>query len=85
MKSIVETLWQIDRQHELFKERDYCIPSCFQSFNGYNVPQMSKHRKRERNNMSSSTLHTCADTVLMLTMSLLEQIWLERLQNQMLK
>ena len=63
MKVIVDTFWLIDGQHDVFKSRDYPIPSSFHSFTGYNQPQLSKHRKRERENMSCTSLRLCADTL----------------------
>ena len=60
-KAIVDTLWQIDGRHNVFKSRDHPIPSSSYSFTGYNQPQPSKHRKRERKNMSCTSLRLCAD------------------------
>ena len=60
VKAIVDTLWLIDGHHDVFGERNLRIPACFSSFSGYNVPEMSKHRKRERTNMSASSLNVCA-------------------------
>ena len=63
MKAMVDTLWQIDGQHDVFKSRNFPIPSCFDSFNGYNQPHLSKHRKRDRQNMSSTSLRVSADSL----------------------
>ena len=63
MKAIIDTLWLIDGQYDVFKSRDHPIPSSFHSFTGYNQPQPSKHRKRERENMSCTSLRLCADTL----------------------
>lgn len=62
-KAIVDTLRQIDGRHNVFKSRDHLIPSSSHSFTGYNQPQPSKHRKRERENMSCTSLRLCADTL----------------------
>ena len=62
MKAIIDTFWLIDGQYDVFKSRDHPIPSSFHSFTGYNQPQPSKHRKRERENMSCTSLRLCADT-----------------------
>ena len=64
MKAIVDTLWLIDGQHDVFKSRDHLIPSTCHSFIGYNQPQLSKHCKCERENMSCTSLCLCADTLL---------------------
>ena len=63
MKAMVDTLWQTDGQHGVFKSRNSPFPSCFDSFNGYNQPHLSKHRKRERQNMSSTSLRLSADSL----------------------
>ena len=63
VKAMVDTLWQIDGQHDVFKSRNSPIPSCFDSFNGYNQPHLSKHRKRERQNMTFTSLRLSADSL----------------------
>lgn len=63
MKAMVDTLWQIDGQHDVFKSRNFPILSCFYSFNGYNQSHLSKHSKRERQNMSSTSLCISADSL----------------------
>ena len=63
MKAMVDTLWLIDGQHDVFRSRDHPIPSTFHSFSGYNQPQLSKHRKRDRENMSCTSLRVCADAL----------------------
>ena len=60
---MVNTLWEIDGQHEVFKGRNFPIPACFGSFTGYNQPELSKHRKRERQNMLSTSLRLCANSL----------------------
>ena len=62
VKAMVDTLWLIDGQHDFFRSLNFFIPSCFDSFNGYNQPHLSKHRKRERQNMSSTSLRVSADS-----------------------
>ena len=59
MKAMVDTLWQIDGQHDIFKSRNFPISSCFHLFSGYNQPHLSKHCKRERQNMSFTQLSLC--------------------------
>lgn len=63
MKAMVDTLWLIDGQHDVFRSRDHPIPSTFQSFSGYNQPQLSKHRKRDREKKSGTSLRVCADAL----------------------
>ena len=39
------------------------IPAIFKPFTGYNQPQLSKHRKRKIESMSSTSLRVCADAL----------------------
>ena len=80
MKAMVDTLWLIDVQHDVFRSRDHLIPSTFHSFSGYNQPQLSKHRKRDRENMSCTSLRVCADALFGCLQCLLGAIWLEGVQ-----
>ena len=61
VKSLTEVLWYIDGHHATFSSRGYHIPSSFATFQGYNVPELSKHRKRTSSNMSATTLHALAE------------------------
>ena len=63
IKALVDAFWRIDGQHDAFRERNLTIPTCFQGFSGYNVPERAKHRKRERSNLSSQQLQVCADAL----------------------
>ena len=60
---MVNTLWEIDGQDGVFNSRNVPIPTCFGSFTGYIQPELSKHRKHERQNMSSRSLHLCANSL----------------------
>ena len=53
----MEILWYIDGHHHLLSERStVSVPSVFKQFQGYNKPELSKHRKRSQSNLSSITL-----------------------------
>ena len=56
VQRLTETLWYVDGHHEVFKSRGGEIPSVFSSFTGYNLPEASKHRKRQIGNMSREVL-----------------------------
>ena len=46
----------MDGHHEVCRARGHGIPSLFGVFVGYNMPELSKHRKRQVENMSSEVL-----------------------------
>ena len=56
VKTIVECLWYVDGHHEKLKRQSAAIPDYFGRFTGYNLPELSKHRKRQHTNLSSSIL-----------------------------
>ena len=56
VKTVVECLGYVDGHHEKFKKQSAPIPDYFARFTGYNLPQLSKHRKRQSTNFSSSML-----------------------------
>ena len=60
VKSLTEVLWYIDGHHDSFSSRGHQIPSYFSEFQGFNVPELSKHRKRATCNMSAATLEALA-------------------------
>ncbi len=42
---LCNVLWFVDGHHMVFSSRSCAIPSLFSGFNGYNRPELSKHRK----------------------------------------
>ena len=54
VKTIVECLWYVDGHHEKLKKQS--APDYFGRFTGYNLPELSKHRKRQHANLSASIL-----------------------------
>ena len=56
VQALVNTLWYVDGYQEVLKSRACEIPSVFGGFVGYNLPEMSKHRKRPMGNMSGEVL-----------------------------
>lgn len=53
---LCNTLWYIDEHHGVFSSRSCSIPDLFLPFNGYNKPELSKHRKRSISNMNRDQL-----------------------------
>ena len=56
LKALTNALWYIDGRHETLQKRSCRIPLIFSKFQGYNLPEMSKHRKCDHSNMNSSEL-----------------------------
>ena len=46
VRLLCDILWHIDGHHHVFQLRSLPLPVEFQSFSNYNVPELSKHRKR---------------------------------------
>ena len=62
--TLMEIVWYIDGHHHLLSERStVSVPSMFKQFQGYNKPELSKHRKRSQSNLSSITLEHHARTL----------------------
>ena len=51
IKTLTETLWNLDGHAETLKNRGCGIPDMFEGFTGYNKPGKSKHRKRPHTNL----------------------------------
>lgn len=62
-RTLCDALWHIDGHHEVFSGRSTPLPDTFKSFHCYNLPELSKHRKREKYNLSREKLHTYASTL----------------------
>ena len=56
VQALTNTLWYVDGHHEVLKSRACDVPSVFGGFVGYNIPEMSKHRKRQVGNVSGEVL-----------------------------
>ena len=56
IQALTNTLWYVDGHHEVLKSRACEVPSVFGGFVGYNIPEVSKHRKRKVGNMSGEVL-----------------------------
>ena len=52
VKTIVECLWYVDGHHEKLKKQCAPIPDYYARVTGYNLPELSKHRKRQGTNLS---------------------------------
>ena len=57
VNALTDILWTIDGHHNELGSQGHKIPSSFSHFNGYNKPELSKHRKRQIGNLSGSTLY----------------------------
>lgn len=53
---LCDVLWYIDGHHVTLKDRGNAVPGMFAKFQGYNMPEKHKHRKREGSNLKSSVL-----------------------------
>ena len=53
-----DTLWYIDGHHCKLAERSCTVLIVFKQFSDYNLPQMSKHRKRANTSLSAQVLHS---------------------------
>lgn len=48
----------MDGHHDVFSKQGFVLPDFVKEFIGYNRPEMSKHRKLDRGNVSCSTLQS---------------------------
>ena len=53
----------MDGHHEKLKRQSAPIPDYFGRFTGYNLPELSKHRKRQHTNLSSSILKSLSSSL----------------------
>lgn len=58
VNALTDTLWMIDGHHQVLGSQGHKIPTTFGQFVGYNKPELSKHRKRQVGNLSSSVLRS---------------------------
>ena len=63
VQTLVECLWYVDGHHETLKKQSSSVPEYFSRFVGYNLPQLSKHRKRQASNLSSAVLKSLASSL----------------------
>lgn len=47
VRLLCDILWHIDNHHHVFQLRSSPLPAEFRSFLNYNLPELSKHRKRQ--------------------------------------
>ncbi len=52
--AITDTLWYIDGHHETLQNRACSVPADFKEFQGYNKPELTKHRRRSAENIMCS-------------------------------
>ena len=56
VRVMCDTMWYIDQHHHTLADRGCHIPTCFERFTDYNLPEHSKHRKRQSSSLSGDTL-----------------------------
>ena len=61
-----DVLWHIDGHHAILAKRAFSIPLIFKKFVNYNVPELSKHRKRRTCNISSAQLQSFVEDLLVI-------------------
>ena len=70
--SLRDLFWYLDGHYHIFERINKPISTSFNCFIGYNVPELSKHRKRMTRNLSSDQLRKFATD---LSAMLLESYW----------
>ena len=58
--TLTSALWYIYQHHRTLASRGCHVPDVFKPFNGYNCPELSKHRKRERGSLNADKLSVFA-------------------------
>ena len=56
LTTLTNVLWYLDGHHDTLSRRGLQVPELFSPYQGYNVPQASKHRKRSAANLSCEKL-----------------------------
>ena len=56
IQALRDVLWYIDGSHATLAEQSCEVPELFQKFNGYNKPEIHKHRKRQVASLSWDVL-----------------------------
>lgn len=64
--SLGDTLWELDGHYNSLKDRGYPIPTLFEHFQGYNKPEISKHRKRTLQNLDCNKLQALSQRLFQL-------------------
>ena len=62
VNTVCSALWDIDGHRGTLGLRGCNVPEMFRKFNGYNTPELSKHRKRKSQNLNADKLadHTAS-------------------------
>ena len=56
MRTLCNVLWYIDGWHDTFSAHSCNVPDIFSQFQGFNLPELSKHRKREHADLNGVEL-----------------------------
>ena len=54
----IDVLWYIDGHHDTFQSRSCSMPADIKEFQGYNKPELTKHRRRSAENLCSGMLNS---------------------------
>ena len=57
VSAVTDILWYIDGHHDTLQYRACSVPVEFREFQGYNKPEVAKHRRRSLENMCSGMLN----------------------------
>ena len=56
VRKLTNVLWTIDGHHHIFMKQCCAIPDSFQCFQGFNLPEKHKHRKRSISNLDGDVI-----------------------------
>ena len=63
VRMLSDLLWYIDGHQGTITKQGFPIPNCFLKFEGYNIPEMAKHRKRQHSNLSADVLNSLSSSL----------------------
>ena len=72
VKTLTDVLWYVDGHHSKFSDRSCNLPSLFESFAGYNKPEMSNTERDQQ--QLSQVCGQCAPLVLVCVLYLALQL-----------
>ena len=68
VNTLTDVLWYLDGHHASLKARSCQLPAEFEMFVGFNVPEKSKHRKREHTNLERGMLNLYSEQLAEITL-----------------
>lgn len=57
VNTLANTLWFVDGNHRTLADRGHGVPPLFESFQGYNKPELNKKRKLDHTKLNAGDLH----------------------------